>query len=398
MVSGMSVRLVNMMTMKDICVMSCFTIIIYLITYATCTLFFSQYTFHQERYAIPRVALFNHKINLLHNKTYDPVMFENIHRTLKMIAPYKVIFFSDDDCHRLLGELEDEWNMRALQDTYVMLLDGRIKSDMCRLAMLWRYGGFYFDNDIFLLQDLTKNILPATEFVTCKTTTLIRNTPGFFQAFVGSKPRNKVLKQALHYHTTWVSTVMMQNEMEIQRVTLGVKKPNLGTVFLRDSFIHFYGKQSTLRLERNGISHHLKAQLLMETSLGDPIVQQNYNVTMLCTECVLDHPCAFVIIDRITRDVVMKSRIRESTGQLCGVYCTLKKNCAKEKPQAINNMIEWNKFRKQSAYIMKANLRTQTNLKKTNLKNSKIKSKYGGKKYGMTSKDFYKFHHFHTVI
>ena len=227
MVNDMSVRLVNMVSMKDICLMSCFIGMIYILTCTTSTFFFSNHEFIQERHTIPRIALFNHKINLLQNKTYDTEIYDNIQRTLKIVEPYKVIFYSDDDCHYLLGELEDEWNMKALQNTYVMLLDGRIKSDMCRLAMLWKYGGFYFDNDIFLLQDLTKNILPTTEFVTCKTTTLIRNTPGFFQAFIGSIPRNKVLKQALYYHTTWVSTVMMQNEIEIERVTLGVKKPNL---------------------------------------------------------------------------------------------------------------------------------------------------------------------------
>lgn len=280
---------------------------------------------------IPRIALFNHKSNIFKNHSQYEDLYGNINQTLQKTGLTHVIFFDDNDCFKLLKELETEWEMRWLQESFHRNQDGRIRSDMCRLAMLWKHGGFYFDNDIYLLKNITQYIYDTTTFATCKTTTVFKNPRGFFQAFIASTPRHFILKQALYNHVIWFDVLRSQHTEEIKRITNGVVNPNLGTVFLRDALVHFFGERFAKRLERTGYSYHKRMQLFVEDPLSS--FHETYNVaTDLCVPCEIADPCGFTVFDISTGDALFKSRIVDyNTKKACQIFCTVPLNCAQSK-------------------------------------------------------------------
>ena len=133
----------------------------------------------------PEVLVFNGRQNLL-SGSFAPRGLgryaANVRRTVSIHPGTTTLFFLDDKgcadillSHREIGA--------ALAQAFRNEADGRLRSDMCRLAQLYRHGGYYFDNDIAPLFDRRRIIDADTTFVTALTTTTFPQNPrGFFQA------------------------------------------------------------------------------------------------------------------------------------------------------------------------------------------------------------------------
>jgi hypothetical protein len=245
---------------------------------------------------IPRLALFNSKGPL------EGDLLRNTERT-RNLTGLPFIFHTDAQCRRLLAELEQELGSLVVGfDSYT---DGRIRSDMCRLAMLWRYGGFYFDNDIQPLVDVTQRISSRARFVTSTSAQLFGNPPGFFQAFVASEPRHPILSKALALHGRWPV-------MTVERKRCGESsRPNIGTVLLRDAA---RAHADVLLAERTGRTVD-GVQLFRELPLTDA-----YNTSGLCVTCTPHHHCNFCVADPRTGEVLFKSRFAHE-GAPCATWC-----------------------------------------------------------------------------
>ena len=108
--------------------------------------------------------LFNHKINLLTASegsldNQSQLLRENVRHIVQLFpdVPQKEVYFWDDnDCQRGLERLQMEENealsldfareqafTRAPKAFFSQV--GMVKSDICRLAMIYELGGFYFD-------------------------------------------------------------------------------------------------------------------------------------------------------------------------------------------------------------------------------------------------------------
>jgi mannosyltransferase OCH1-like enzyme len=83
----------------------------------------------------------------------------SIQHNAGMIGLDQLIYYDDNDCSRLLLETENKLKLRWLQDSFTRYEDGRIRSDMCRLGMLYKFGGYYFDKDIYLIQNFSEQIM-----------------------------------------------------------------------------------------------------------------------------------------------------------------------------------------------------------------------------------------------
>lgn len=84
---------------------------------------------------------------------------------------------------------------KALAFDFATEILGMIRSDLCRLVMLYSSGGYYFDTDIVLLASMEKRIHPEATFVTVRA--VERYGGGFFQAFLATTPKHPLIERSL---------------------------------------------------------------------------------------------------------------------------------------------------------------------------------------------------------
>lgn len=145
--------------------------------------------------------LFTYKTNLFKAEqgnlsALEKILLANMKRTVRVFqnmiggAP-EVEIWDDQDCFTALDELQ-------MKEGHELALDfrgeavGRIKSDICRMVMLYNTGGYYFDTDVAPLDALQKVLDPRATFVTTK----VRDG-NFFQAFLATTPKHPVIRKCL---------------------------------------------------------------------------------------------------------------------------------------------------------------------------------------------------------
>ena len=79
----------------------------------------------------------------------------------------KVNFWDDKKCIRELKKLK-RFNGHQLAKGFESLVHGKYKSDLCRLAQLYKYGGYYFDLDILPVKSMRKYLDPDTTFASVR--------------------------------------------------------------------------------------------------------------------------------------------------------------------------------------------------------------------------------------
>jgi hypothetical protein len=249
---------------------------------------------------------------------YEPgvsLIGANVNATHQSLHFDDVFFHNDTNCIVLLEQLESTngvFNGTSLVSAFQSYVDGRIRSDMCRVAMLWKYGGYYFDNDLVLLQDVTRYLLPSTTFATVMTARQhFGNPAGLFNAFVASAPRHPILTRALILHARYPHW----SPDDKWRVTQGRKDPNIGTVLLRDAVRHVFGDAATYACERTGTCVR-GLQLFREFPLEN---DGGYNTSSLHIDCDTLASCNFAVGDPSSGRVLFKSRVA-SKGKACPIY------------------------------------------------------------------------------
>ena len=156
---------------------------------------------------IPRIMTFTYATNLLETKTPSH-FYENVQHT---IAEYRkawgqpeapVHFLDDDDCRTLLQRVEPELLVHFNKEK-----QGMFKADICRVAALFEYGGYYFDVDIQVVKPV--RLAESVGFSTVFGHVFHPKRVGFFQAFLAAAPGHPILKEALrimllHYEGSYV--------------------------------------------------------------------------------------------------------------------------------------------------------------------------------------------------
>ena len=143
--------------------------------------------------------LFKSEIDKLSFK--EKILLANMKRTIAVFqnmighAP-EVEMWDDQQCRTALNKLPMK-EAHGLADDFDKEEVGMIKSDLCRLVMLYNTGGYYFDTDIAPLAALQKALDPRATFVTVKTSGKSGGGRGFFQAFMATTPRHPVIKIAM---------------------------------------------------------------------------------------------------------------------------------------------------------------------------------------------------------
>lgn len=152
----------------------------------------------KHRHAIPRILVFTYKRDLLNEPIEnladeeEIVLKRNVEHSIQMNDPSRTIFLTDGDCieslRRVLPELVPHFRKES---------KGMFKADICRGSALWEHGGIYLDVDVGVRTDLWLDLLPETEFFTAKVHGQSRYSNNFFQAVLGSTPRNPIMMKYL---------------------------------------------------------------------------------------------------------------------------------------------------------------------------------------------------------
>lgn len=147
---------------------------------------------HASSFVIPKRLIFTFKTNLL--KTKHPIdLYKNVRNTIQVYAQawdipveeMDVMFIDDPLCLELIPKVEPR-----LLDYFKLEPKGSFKADICRVAALHLYGGYYFDVDIQVLKALRPS--PDTDFIT--------STCGnhqFFQAVMALAPEHPLARATL---------------------------------------------------------------------------------------------------------------------------------------------------------------------------------------------------------
>jgi len=146
---------------------------------------------------IPNNLLFNYKTNLLRDAATNEYEARSLELVQKIIASHPgamTVFYDDLDCRAAIARVHSE----ALARYFDNETEGFFKSDTCRLAMLFEWGGYYFDNDMDLIKDLRVAIPSDASF-----STVLESPDRVHNGFMASAPGHPVLRNALDVTSDW---------------------------------------------------------------------------------------------------------------------------------------------------------------------------------------------------
>jgi Glycosyltransferase sugar-binding region containing DXD motif len=151
-----------------------------------------------NNHRIPNILLFTHSINLLtSSKVFgeDKALKKNVQNTIDLHQNAQVFFLTDVECissiKRVMG------SDSPLLSYFEQETQGMFKADICRGAALYERGGLYFDVDLQARMSLWEVIRPTSTFVVPFVHSDSKYPGNFFQAFIGSEPKNPIIKQYL---------------------------------------------------------------------------------------------------------------------------------------------------------------------------------------------------------
>lgn len=264
---------------------------------------------------VPRRLLFNHKFNLL--KASDAsldrqskLLRDNVRHIVKLfpdIGPSDVHFWDDGDCQAGIEQLQLE-ESEALGLDFAREKVGMVKSDLCRLVMMYSFGGFYFDTDILPLPNLEQHLEPKATFATV----IADDGKNYFQAFLAATPKHPAILESLKEFKKWYDQLNRpgQNKDLLRRKTAN---GNIGTALLRKAF-HTWSRgarEDSVVVHSGGLAGHV-SQFFVEKN------DQRLKGFQGLPSRLSGKLCNYAVVDRSSKTVVMFSRIYDKVHhQLC---------------------------------------------------------------------------------
>jgi len=177
----------------------------------TVACFFLIYVFLRDKDRPPKGGLrtippniwFTYKTNKLQDM--PPLLKANVHKTIRIYKEmlYKkwkqdvnVNIYDDTQCRPILAEV-----FPKLVPYFDTEKKGMYRGDMCRVALLWKYGGYYFDLDIEVIRpvDLSLDVEFASSFEYPRD----GQVHGIFQAFLASRSNHPILMKSFEKMLLW---------------------------------------------------------------------------------------------------------------------------------------------------------------------------------------------------
>jgi hypothetical protein len=126
-------------------------------------------------------------------KVHGTELLPAISRMMKKIPNAQLIFGDDKLCRAYIVRAHSE-ELAAFFDRQKK---GMYKSDLCRFAMLYEEGGYYFDNDVEMLEDVRKMDFQGASFASVTEFPWHGTVRFLHEAFVAATPRHPAVKLTL---------------------------------------------------------------------------------------------------------------------------------------------------------------------------------------------------------
>uniref|UniRef100_A0A0G4F6P8 Alpha 1,4-glycosyltransferase domain-containing protein n=1 Tax=Chromera velia CCMP2878 TaxID=1169474 RepID=A0A0G4F6P8_9ALVE len=146
---------------------------------------------------IPTRLIFTHEHNMiLHPEKFPEALVRNLNQTINLHPGFDVLFLDNQDCREVIHE-----TMGGVMVAHFDLEPyGPYKADVCRVAALDKFGGFYLDTDMGIITPVHNAVPPEVTFSTAvefgySTADRAKHGGGFFQSFLASVPSHPVLKE-----------------------------------------------------------------------------------------------------------------------------------------------------------------------------------------------------------
>lgn len=190
---------------------------------------------------LPNRLTFNYHTNLLQNvsslKGKNRILALNLNHTIHAFreawneSDVMVAFLTDEDCHDTIEMVEPRLLSAFHNET-----NGSHKSDICRIMDLYLYGGYYLDNDLFVV-----NVPQFPNHVTFSSVLELKHLR-FFQAFTASSPGHPIFKETID--------LMVEYYVDgLNPRSLGQKNNNMGTWTLREGQKRAVAKHPKLAMD-----------------------------------------------------------------------------------------------------------------------------------------------------
>eukprot|EP00440_Ansanella_granifera_P068944 gb/GFBE01074791.1/.p1 GENE.gb/GFBE01074791.1/~~gb/GFBE01074791.1/.p1 ORF type:complete len:494 (+),score=104.50 gb/GFBE01074791.1/:1-1482(+) len=258
-------------------------------------------------HAIPLQLLFTHKVNVLamseDDLAEDPkarVLRKNLLHTVASfpdIRSSNIHFWDDSDCQEGIRGLR-------IHDAFQLTLDfveesaEEVKSDLCRLAMLYKFGGYYFDTDVLPVVDMLQHVSSDTTFATV----LAHDKNDYFQSFIAATHSHPVIGTALKEFKSWYDQLWSTSQSHAAEGRAGA--------LLRKAYATWSRKAAEKhRVVHFGTQH--VSQFFEEAPLAALGSQRfsNYGVEFMGTS---GGNCDYAVVDNSSSTLIMYSRVFDS--------------------------------------------------------------------------------------
>ncbi|CAE7357300.1 unnamed protein product [Symbiodinium sp. KB8] len=236
---------------------------------------------------IPKKLLFNHKVNLLkipdaQMNPGDKLLRENILHIMSIfpeVSQEDVHFWNDEDCANGLEALNMQ-ESEALSIDFVSEQVGMVKSDICRLAMMYTLGGYYFDTDILVTPELKAPLGRICMLQGLR--------------FLAASQKHPLMELALKEFKDWYDKLRTPGVNQAQ-MRVSVAQGNIGTGLLRKAYDNW---------SRDGP--------MPKVSHPGGHVSQFFEETPINWLPRAQYPGDYAVVNKLTNKVVLYSRVYDS--------------------------------------------------------------------------------------
>lgn len=151
--------------------------------------------YHPSLHITPRWSMSPCAIpKIIHMTFQQPITFYEYYMAVTSFVDkhytYTLYFYQDSDCFQFMKK-------KGYSETYAKLVSGSYRADLWRYAIIFEYGGFYFDAKMIMRHCIDDLLQIQDEIIVCNDITNQSIYHGFYNAIIASIPSQPCFLQLI---------------------------------------------------------------------------------------------------------------------------------------------------------------------------------------------------------